>query len=106
MHSIRGGPVLNQLQQLVFKHHRAGCGGQIASNFECAVIGHRHHAFGHVGTQIGYSASYAAALRFSSKAQGFRVAPAHVGGRRGMHPLPYQKQRAFFFMGIKLRALD
>ncbi|MNQ65730.1 hypothetical protein D3C85_801940 [compost metagenome] len=84
--------VLDQLEQGVFKHHRARRGGHVAAHFESRLVGLRNAALLHVGQHIAQAFGQAFALGLDQGLLGVGIGGKKVGRRHGVDDLLHGKR--------------
>ena len=92
--------VLDQLKQLVLKHHRAFSGGNVFADFKLAFVRHRHMALGQVVHHVFDAFRNALALGFDGLLLRVGVEGQKVAGRCGCQPLLNRKADARLRFGV------
>ena len=105
MHLGRQRFVFDQLEQLVFKHHRAGAAGDVFADLEHRLIRLRDMAFFQVFQQVLHAHHDALAFRVQRFFQCVRVQRQKVAGAGGVYPLLHRKADAAFAFGVAFHAV-
>ena len=102
VHLGRQWLVFNQLENLVFIHHRTFRRGDVLAHFKHALVSHGDMPLLHVMQQVLNAFGQTLTLGFNRFLLGFRIQCQEVAWRHGSHPLLHGKTNALtrFLIGL------
>ena len=96
----RGRLVFDELEELVFKNHRALGDGEVLADFKLAFVRHGHMPLTQVVEHVGHALGEAFAMRLDGFFLRLGVEGEKVAGRGRRHPLVHGKAQARLGLGI------
>jgi hypothetical protein len=103
---VRQRPVLDELNEFIFENNRPGCHGEIATDFECLLVGHRNSSLADVLEQISDAERHTVAAGLHCTLKGMRVGGEIIRWTHGVEDLPGEKTQPSACLLINDGAFD